>query len=149
MFTKRIALIIFATCMLHNLSYADQLAAKEAVNYFYEGLKAQKARNYDGANSAYQKALLLFPSEVEYRKLIMNNMGIIYAELGDLQTAEKAFMEALRFDPDFQPAKLNLGLLYDRGPDKIRAMQYWLKFLEQFKPKEFVIGEEPPPEKKK
>ena len=149
MIKRGLLLAALAMLITYNLSYSQTVASKEAVTYFNEAVKAQKSRDYGTAHASYQKALLLFPSDMDYRKLIVNNLGIIFAEQGNFSTAESAFMEALRIDPDFEPAQFNLGLLYDMQPDKMKAMNYWMKVIELRKPKQFVIGETGNPEKKK
>jgi len=60
-------------------------------------------------------------------KIILNNSGINYAKSEQWEEAENAFKEALSNDPDYEPAKLNLGLVYDKIKTKKEAVDYWLK----------------------
>ena len=43
-----------------------------------------------------------------------HNLGILYADIGDMKKAEENYLEALRIDNKFYPAKMNLALLYNR-----------------------------------
>lgn len=138
---KRILFILVSAFLFCGVAYADNLVGKEAVNYFTEGVRAQKSRDYFTASTAYQKVLLIFPKDMYYRKLVLNNLGAMYADQGDLTMAEAALNEALRIDPNFMPAKLNLGLVYDKQPDRMKALEYWMKALEVYIPKDYVVGE--------
>ncbi len=144
--TYKTALIICALCVTAATCYAQDLLSKEAVTYFNEGVKAQKAGNYIAANTAYQKFLLLYPYDMNYRKIVLNNCGICFARQGNFAMAESAFQAALEIDPNYQSPKLNLGLVYDMQ-DTRKAKEYWMKLLEDFKPKQFVIDELPQPAK--
>jgi len=133
---------ILCVCLLTTLScavvHAGELTTPDAVRYFNEGVNAQKGGNLGVALSSYGKASLLSPM---FDKYILHNKGVMYARQGDLQTAEKVFLEILRIDPEYMPAKVNLGLIYDRQNDKLKALQYWANLyrLEDMKPKEFVL----------
>ena len=59
-------------------------------------------------------------------KINLNNEGIKYARLGQWQKAEETFKGLLKQYPDYRPAKLNLGLVYDKSKSKREAMNYWL-----------------------
>jgi len=136
---RNIVFLFLALVVFGNFSYAGELASKEAMNYYNEGIQAQKSGNFEAAIIAYQKALLLGVGDIKYQKFIINNIGVIHANNGDLENAEAAFEEALSIDPNYETAVFNLGLIYDKEPDKIKAMQYWLKVLEKFKPKDFIV----------
>ena len=97
---KKILFLVFAAMFSYNLACAGQLLSKEAVNYYNEGVKAQKSGNLSAAASAYQKTILLDPSSQELRKYILNNTGAIYSAQGDLKKAEASFKEALELDPN-------------------------------------------------
>ena len=145
--TVLLSVVLFLGCC--GVSYAGALLQEEAIRYFNEGVRAQNAGDYQAADSAYQKALILNNSD-HWRKLISNNYGVIYAQQGDLKRAEAAFNEALRMDPDYRIPKLNLGLIYDKRADRLKAIEFWLQALninlDELKPKQFVVQEynEPP-----
>lgn len=141
-----------AALVLVAQSFAEELLIPQAIDYYNEGVRAQRGGDYDRADAAYQKTLLLDNSD-NWRKYIINNYGVIYAQQNDINSAEAAFKEALRMDPSFKPALFNLGLIYDRREDRLRAMEFWLKALgidlDKLKPKGFVIEEKAIPAPKK
>lgn len=127
-----------------NFSYAGELVSQEAVNYYNEGVKAQKADNFSAADIAYQKALLLDPYNPKWNKFIINNRGIMYAQSGDLEKAEASFNEVLKIDPNYQPAQFNLGLIYEKRRSRLESLEYWAKVfeLDKLKPQDFIIEEQ-------
>jgi len=141
---RRVFILLAIFMLLYSLSYAGEMLADEAINYYNAGVRAQRAGDYETADASYQKALILNNNDY-WRKHITNNYGAIYAIQGDLKKAEELFNEALSMDPNFKPAQLNLGLIYDRKHDKLKAIEYWLKALDinldELKPKQFVIEE--------
>ena len=142
---RRGFLLLTALLFYFSLSYAGELTSQEAVNYYNEGVKAQKAANFAAADSAYQKVLLLDPYNPEWQKFILNNRAIMYAQQGDLEKAEAAFNEVLTMDPNYQPTKLNLGFIYEQRRSELESIKYWLGVLkinlDEVKPKGFVIEE--------
>jgi Flp pilus assembly protein TadD len=128
-------------------SYATEFTDKETMNYYNEGIEAQKAGNLGDAIAAYQKALLLGVKDIKYEKFILNNLGAACAKSGDLENAKAALNEALSIDPDYKSALFNLGLIYDREPDKGKAIEYWLKVFDKIKPKDFIVEEQQKTEK--
>jgi tetratricopeptide (TPR) repeat protein len=116
---------------------AQELSAKEAVAYYNEGVRAQKDGDFDAALKAYQKAAIITSY---YDKFIMQNKAVIYAQNGDLDKAEQLFKQVLNMDPNYMPAKLNLGLIYDTKQDRCKSLEYWADLfqLEKHKPKTFV-----------
>ena len=109
---RRVFLLLMAVLFYFSLSYAGELVSKEAVNYYNEGVKAQKAANFAAAEISYQKTLLIDPNNTKWQKFILNNWAVMYAQQGDLEKAEAAFNEVLEMDPNYEPAKLILGFIY-------------------------------------
>jgi tetratricopeptide (TPR) repeat protein len=143
MVLKKIAFFaLFIFLILGTRSYAGELVAKEAMNYYNEGVQAQKKGSLETAISAYHKALLLGVKDIKYEKFILNNLGVVYAQNGDLENAKVALNEALSIDPNYESAMLNLGLIYDKEPDKVKAIEYWLKVFDKIKPKDFIVEEQ-------
>lgn len=138
MFLKNVCLFCLIGIIFVNVSYAQELAAKEAVVYYNEGVRAQKNGDFDSALKAYQKASII---SSYYDKLITHNKAVMYAQSGDLKKAEELFNEVLALDPKNMPAKLNLGLIYDAKGDKYKALEYWAETfnLEKHKPQAFII----------
>ena len=127
--------------------YAGELTTNEAIKYFSEGLNAQKSGDPLGAKIAYEKALLLNPEDIIYRKCIINNLGIIYAQMGNIERARQAFVGVLQIDPNYTTALLNLGLLYYKQGNRILAADCWLKAMQAKgnKMDSFIIEESPRP----
>ncbi|MFA5411297.1 MAG: tetratricopeptide repeat protein [Candidatus Omnitrophota bacterium] len=142
---RRSFLLVIFLLLFFNLAYAGELTAQEAVNYYNEGVKAQRAGNFTMAESSYQKALFVDPYNRNWQKLILNNRAVIYAQQGDLEKAEAALYEVLEMDPDYRPAQLNLGFIYEQGRSELESIKYWLGVLninlDEVKPKDFVIEE--------
>jgi tetratricopeptide (TPR) repeat protein len=84
MFLRKICFFCFLCVILSHISYAQELTAAEAVNYYNEGVRAQKNGDFDTAMKAYQKALLL---SSYYNKFCLNNQAAIYAQVGDYKRA--------------------------------------------------------------
>jgi len=63
-------------------------------------------------------------------EIILNNTGIQYARQEQWERAEETFKNILSQDPDYMPAKLNLGLVYDKIKTKKEAIDYWLIVLD-------------------
>jgi len=141
--TKKMFLLVLLILFCCNFSYAGKLTSKEAVNYYNEGVKLQKDSNFAAADLNYQKALLLDPNNTNWQKLILNNRGLMFAKIGDLENAEVSFKAALRIDPNYKPAQLNLGLVIERRFSRCEALEYWAKLFnwESSKPKEFIMAE--------
>ena len=146
---KSIISLFFVLLFVGN-SFAGELISKEAVNYYNEGLKLQKASNFAMADSLYQKTLLVDPYNTKWQKSILNNRGAMKAAQGSIEEAEILFRRSLQVDPNYLPAKFNLGFIYEQRRSELESIKYWLKVLnidlESIKPKGFVLGEEQEPE---
>ncbi len=125
-----------------NSVHAEGVASREeAVNYYNEGVRAQKKGDFEKAFKEYQMSLML---STEYNKFIMNNKAVMLMQQGNLGQAAALFQEILKQDPNYMPAKVNLGLIYDTQPDKCKALEYWADLfnIERLKPKDSVLEEE-------
>ncbi|TRZ94351.1 hypothetical protein D4R78_06540 [bacterium] len=125
-----------------NFSYAGELLSREAINYYNEGVREQEKGNLYAADYAYHKAILLNLDVVNLKSLL-NNYGVMYLQLEDLKNAENFFNQALGIDSNYRIAQLNLGLIYDKKDNRLKALEYWLKILNidlnKLKPKNFII----------
>ncbi len=131
--------IIFLLVLTVN-SFAGEMATKESVICFNEGVRAQKSGELSKAMSAYQKALYMDPyDESGYRKEIMNNVACMYAKVGDMDKAIEAFEQIIAFDPHNKLANLNLGLIYNKNGERCRALECWARIVEE--PTDFVAAE--------
>ena len=113
-------------------AYAGEASRQMLVQYYNEGVKAQKSGDIFAAKAAYQKASLIIGSkEPDLTKAIYNNFGAIYAQLGNVEAAQKAFQAALNIDPNYKLANYNMGVLYAALGDAQRALQYLVRAFNQ------------------
>ena len=137
--------ILFFILLFSGSAFAGELISKEAVNYYNEGVKLQKASNFAMADSLYQKTLLVDPYNSKWQKFILNNRGVMKAQQGSIEEAEILFNRSLQIDPEYLPSKLNLGFIYEQRRSELESIKYWLSVLninlDDIKPKGFVLGE--------
>jgi tetratricopeptide (TPR) repeat protein len=77
--------------------------------YVNLGLLYERAGKYTEAEQALRQATQKgMPSALTYTEL-----GIVYRQLGRFKDAESAYGEAIKIDPNYAPAHLNLGVLCD------------------------------------
>ncbi len=142
---KRSFLVFFFLLCSVSYVFPGETVSKEAAGYYEEGVKLQKGGSFLQADTFYQKALLIDPAEPKWKRNILNNRGVMLAEQGFLEEAENNFLEALKLDANYLPAKLNLGFIYEKRRSEIESIKYWLKVLQinldDIKPKAFVLGE--------
>lgn len=147
---SRNIVILFFVLLFSGNAFAGELISKEAVNYYNEGVKLQKASNFAMADSLYQKTLLVDPYNSKWQKFILNNRGAMKAQQGSMDEAEILFNKSLEIDKDYLPAKLNLGFIYEQRRSELESIKYWLSVLninlDDIKPKGFVLGEVQVPE---
>ncbi|MFA6216993.1 MAG: tetratricopeptide repeat protein [Candidatus Omnitrophota bacterium] len=136
--------LVIALFLQYTPSFAEGLATQEAVNYFNEGVKAHKDGDLERANACYQKTMILEPGNNTYRAFVLNNRGAIYMSQGDMGRAEEMFVEALRANPAYKPAQLNLGLVIEAKGDRVKALEFWAKVfdIDGQKPKTPVLEEQ-------
>ena len=134
-----LSIVVLASAFIFIRVYAGDIVAGEAKVYFLEGVQAQKNDNLEKAVADYTKARLVSKEDIEYQKYIINNMGAMYLRQGDVARAEAAFVEALTIDPDYEPAKLNLGIINEMRMSELDSLKYWIKVLDidldEIKPK--------------
>ena len=150
MVMRKMLLLVVVFLLCCSVSYAGDLTSKEAVNYYNDGVKAQKGGNLAEADINYQKALLLDPNNREWVKFIMNNRGVMFAQFGDLDRADEAFRIALQADPGYKAAQMNMGILSDKRRTRCESLEYWAKVfdLDKLIPKKFVMADSQEPAKK-
>ena len=123
---------------------AGELMSGEAIDHYNEGVRFQKAGRFGDAEVAFQMAIFMNSGDQRIEKAILNNRAIMYAQQGDIETAQKALEALLKIDPTYKEAQMNLGLIYDRTKSRLESLEYWVKLfkLENLKPKSFLIEEE-------
>ncbi len=124
MVIKKALVLCLLAAMCAGMSFASELTAKEGINYFNEGVKAQKSGDLQTAMTAYQKAMYVGLDVATYRKFIYNNVGVIYAETGNTAQAEEMFVESLRIDPAYKQANFNLGILYIKMGQCSKSLEF-------------------------
>ncbi|MFA5008424.1 MAG: tetratricopeptide repeat protein [Candidatus Omnitrophota bacterium] len=142
MVLRKVLFVLLVMVCFAGLVYAEGIASREeAYKYFNEGVKAQKSGDFEKANKEYSMAMMVTS---KYNKFILQNRGVMYALRGDYASAAGAFKEVLSLDPNYMPARLNLGRIYDIQADRCTSLEYWadLMNLEKAKPKTFIIEEE-------
>ena len=139
---------IFAGAMYFgNVSLIEQQyqqATGQALNEPDLKKKIADAQRYAADNNFGVAASIL--SDVAQRApvaAVYNNLGVAYANGGNLEGAEKAFHDALGKDPNYKAAWANLGLVQQKEGKLAEAQESFLKAPE-FKPKE-VAPSEPAP----
>lgn len=127
------------------LSYKERRLYKEAEDAFKESIsiddKFSEAHNnlgvlyldlkrYKEAIGAFEKAV----SNIFYTtpELAYNNMGYAYQALGDFNSAEKNFKEAISLNPSFSLSYTNLASLYLSQKRYKEAENVLLKYLSVF-----------------
>jgi tetratricopeptide (TPR) repeat protein len=64
------------------------------------------------------------PGEVN-EAMCYNNLGLAFKEQGNLHESEKAFLKAIKFDPELAMAYNNLGIIYLQQNDNTRARAFF------------------------
>lgn len=125
---KKLSLIIFL--FFSGLTYSFAEGPKElsqfqeqARIYRQQGIELQKAEDYNGAMSLFQRAIELDP---EYAPAY-NDIGVIFEASGLTEEAEAFYLRALKLDPKYLGAYSNLAFLYEGKRDLNRAGFYWKK----------------------
>lgn len=114
-------LLIFLI-LASNVSAAFDPMRIVALDYYYEGFRAIRQGNFLEARTAYQRALLVGICNKNYKKIALNNMGVIYALNGNIKMADRAFKDALAIDPDYAVAQINLKTMYRRVKTDLKEL---------------------------
>jgi tetratricopeptide (TPR) repeat protein len=143
---RRVTLFLLAIVFcFYGAAFCGDLIAKQAEFYFNEGVKEQKAGNYEKSETSYAKVALVDPYNAKWQAMIVNNRGVMMLSKGDMPGAEQCFNTALSIDPNFRPAKLNLGFIYEKRRSELESIKYWLKVLnidlDSLKPKGYILSE--------
>ncbi len=130
--------------------YEKKFSKLESINYWLDifniNLEEMKPKKYiilSKGDFGSSEVVLADPKDKFSQKIMQNNAGIDNVQKGNLKAAEKNFIQALVYDGNYRSAQLNLGLIYDQKPDKLKSTEYWLKVfnidLNALKPKALVI----------
>jgi len=143
---RRAALFLLAMVLCFSgIAFCGDLISKEAAFYFNEGVKEQRMGNYDNADTSYTKIMMVDPYNTKWQPMIANNRGAMLLTRGDIAGAEECFNTALSIDPNFRPAKLNLGFIYEKRKTELESIKYWLQVLnidlKSLKPRGYILSE--------
>ncbi len=114
--------VALISCSRQKTAAEDSVENKALIQ---EALADLAARKYDAALAKLQKAAQTPPDD----PFVMNLLGAAYTKKKDYQTARDCFEKALAKQPDFFPAKFNVGELlflqrrYADARDYFKKMQ--------------------------
>jgi predicted CXXCH cytochrome family protein len=91
------------------------------------GLSGEDRKAFDAAMAEYFAA----QEAVDDQPAAHLNMGVAYASLGQFEKAQEAYATALRLDPKFIPARVNLAMLLDERGKKTEAEAEFRKVIAQ------------------
>jgi protein O-GlcNAc transferase len=135
--------MVLIAVAISTASYGGEILKEEAVSHYNEGVKAQKSGNYNAAETAYQKALALAEgSRPDIITAVYNNLGVMLVNNGDLETAVRAFHQALTLDQNYKEANFNMGILYAGLGNSEKALEYLSKALNTTS--NYILAEEKP-----
>lgn len=106
------------------------------------GVSYAQARKRGQAIESFAKATQANPNNV----VALNWLGSLYRESGDFNRAEESYQLALKAKPDYAPAQLNLGILYDislKQPQKaLQAYRSYQQLLgaDDITPRALMVG---------
>jgi TPR repeat len=86
-------------------SVADLKIPKPAAKQFNKANQQMEKRDWSAAIATLRKAIAIHPQYAA----AYNNLGVIYARLGDRKREAEALQEAIRIDDRYVPAYLNLA----------------------------------------
>ncbi len=86
-----------------------------------EGTQAWQSGKRDQAMAIFQKVVDQYPERPEG----YNKIGVIYAQTGELDAAERYFLTALSMDRTHAPSLTNLGNIYLERGDLDNAVQHY------------------------
>lgn len=97
-----------------------------AEDYHRLGYDAQLKDDYAKALGYYFKAAAVEPNNSSY----WNDIGFIFESTGEVNSAEKAYLRAIRIDPAYVAPYANLGHLYRKKQNLVKAIYYFQKRIE-------------------
>jgi len=117
------ALLIFISLFTFQSFVHASVKELTAEQYHILGFEEYQKGNLDQALTAYIKAISLGLESAG----ILNDMGILYEQLGISDRAENVYQKAIEVDPNFLPAYMNLGYLYQKQGNNEKAFEYFKK----------------------
>ncbi len=97
-------------------------------NYFSDGAKFFKVKQYKKAQVAYWSGLRLQPDEaVGY-----NNLGTVYYAQGKLKKSRRQLKLAIRLSPHYAEVHYNLAVVLEKLGLTSQALTHYLRFMELY-----------------
>ena len=106
LFTTVLLALIAAPSLSSQTTPPLPLNGSDAQDQFRVGLALVRSGKIDEAINAFRKGLEITPQD----KLLLDATGAAYSMKGDLEVARGYFMRSLEIDPQFGPARQNLGI---------------------------------------
>ncbi len=140
---SKVTLVIFI-CVLALLAFffwgwiEKQVSKAKGMYYIYKGDQAYAQDNMAKTLEFYQKGLELYPEHYE----AWFNLGNIYAVYEDYYSAVDAYENAIKHNPKFVMARMNLGIIYSEDLGffdeaieqfdeitRIRLLKLWIPYV--------------------
>jgi len=102
------------------MSDEKDLTLKEA---FDLAIHDHQNNNLQGAQSYYQKVLKIDPNHSQ----ALNNIGVIFKELGENQKAKECYEKAITINPNYAAAHYNLGSIFKNLGENQKAKECYEK----------------------
>jgi len=115
-------LIFISIVTFQNSSFAG-VFSNVAGEYHRSGYSAQLKGDYDEALANYYKAVNVEPDNAVY----CNDLGLTYEHLGRLKEAEQSYLRAVALKPRYLPPYTNLGFLYKKQQNLVKAIYFFQK----------------------
>jgi tetratricopeptide (TPR) repeat protein len=93
--------------------------------FLHLGKAQMRLRDVAGAEKSFREALRLDARDVE----VMNALGMLTVQQGKLRDAAELFTKAVKQQPDFRPALLNLGTVLNQLNDRPEALRRYREYL--------------------
>ncbi len=107
------------------LERVTQANPEFAVAYTDLGLQYLQANELDKAERAFEKSISLDSADF----VAYNHRGVIQRKRGNFTSAKEMYLAALKHNPNYANAHLNIAVLYDIYMyDLERAMQHYKKY---------------------
>jgi len=115
-------LIFISFITFQNIVSAGEGALKIALEYRDKGYAEHQKGNLNEALTYYSKALSLGLET----PVLLNDLGILYEEIGITGRAESYYLRAIQIDESYLPSYLNLAYLYLQSGSPDKAKKYFL-----------------------
>jgi len=99
----------------------DNIKEKLAEEYRVKGLDEQDKGNLNSALNYFNKAYSLGAQD----SALLNDIGVIYEQIGLKKKAEEHYLKAIRNQKDYLPAYMNLAYLYQNSGNEQKAAEYF------------------------